>query len=148
MTVSLASFRQNFPEFSDPEKYDGGLITNALLPLALAFQNPQRWDPLTIDYGTGLFVAHYLVLQARADATADIGGIPGTVEGIRTAKTVDDVTISYDVESVRLAGGAFWNMTTYGIRFLQLTRMYGTGGAQLGCGPVGPAFGGGWPGCW
>jgi hypothetical protein len=145
MTVTVASFRQSFPEFTDPEIYDGGYITNVLLPLALAFQNARRWDVLTIDYGTGLFVAHYLVLEARAAATTAAGGIPGTVEGIRTAKSVDKVAISYDANTVALEGAAFWNMTTYGIRFYQLTRAYGTGGVQVGAGPAGYfSFGGGW----
>ena len=145
MTVTVSSFRQSFPEFTDPGDYDGDFIGNVLLPLALAFQNPNRWDPLTIDYGTGLFVAHYLVLQARASGTVAAGGIPGTVEGIRTAKSVDKVAISYDANTVALEGAAFWNMTTYGIRFYQLTRLYGTGGAQIGAGPAGRfSFGGGW----
>lgn len=145
MTVTVTSFRQTFPEFVDPETYDTTQIT-FLITLSAAFQNAARWDPLTIDYGTGLFIAHYLVLEARAKATSDAGGIPGTVEGIRTAKSVDKVAISYDAQSVALEGAAFWNMTTYGIRFYQLTRMYGTGGAQVGIGCANPflSFGGGY----
>lgn len=131
MTVTVTSFRQNLQEFNDPQVYSSSSVTY-LIALAATFQNAARWDPLTIDYGTGLFVAHYLVLEARAVATVAAGGIPGTVEGIRTAKSVDKVAISYDAQSVALEGAAFWNMTTYGIRFYQLTRAYGSGGAQLG----------------
>lgn len=120
-------------------------MVTQFINLAAAFQNPNRWDPLVIDYGAGLFVAHHLVLEARNAATANAGGIPGTVEGVRTAKSVDKVAISYDAQSVALEGAAFWNMTSYGIRFYQLTRAYGTGGAQLGAGPAGCfSFGGGW----
>lgn len=144
MTVTVTSFRKDLPEFTDPGRYDGNLITT-FIALASAFQNTFRWDPLTIDYGTQQFVAHHLVLQARNNATADASGIPGTVEGVRTTKTVDKVTVGYDVESVTLKDAAFWNMTTYGIRFLQLTRAYGSGGFQVGAGPAGCfGFGGGW----
>ena len=133
MAVTIASFRQSFPEFADPGVYDGGLITMFTDLAVNAFQNAARWDPNVIDYGTGLFVAHHLVLQARASQTADVGGIPGTVEGVRNNKSVDKVAVGYDVDSVTLNEQAsFWNMTTYGIRFLQLTRAFGSGGYQLG----------------
>lgn len=142
MTVTVASFRDRFKQFADPSIYDGDDIT-FYLGLGVAFQNPDRWDPLTIDYGTCLFVAHNLVLDARANATANAGGIPGTVEGVRTQKSVDKVAVGYDVNSVIAEGAGWWNMTTYGIRFIQLTRMYGAGGAQVnGCGG-GFLFGGG-----
>lgn len=132
MSLVTASFRKSFPEFTDPGDYDGDLITMFINLAVSAFQNALRWDPNVIDYGTGLFVAHHLVLQVRANQTADAGGIPGTVEGVRTNKSVDKVAVGYDVDTVTLADAAFWNMTTYGIRFLQLTRMFGAGGYQLG----------------
>lgn len=121
-----------------------GAVT-LFINLAVLFQNARRWDPQTIDYGTGLFVAHHLVLEARNNATSDAGGIPGAVQGIVNSKSVDKVAVAYDVDSVALADGAYWNMTTFGIRFLQLTRAYGSGGVQVGAGPAGCfGFGGGW----
>jgi Protein of unknown function (DUF4054) len=132
VAVTVATFRQSFPEFAGPDVYDGGLITAFIAMATSAFQNLLRWDPNVVDYGTGLFVAHHMVLQARASQTADAGGIPGTVQGVINNKSVDKVAVGYDVESVVLADAPFWNMTTYGIRFLQLTRMFGMGGAQLG----------------
>jgi hypothetical protein len=138
VTVTTASFRQTLPEFTDASLYDGNFVIPFYINLAVnCFQNALRWDPNCIDYGTCLFVAHHLVLEARAAQTAAVGGIPGTVEGVRTAKSVDKVAIGYDAETVTLnAQASFWNMTNYGIRFLQLTRMFGAGGYQLG-GPCG-----------
>lgn len=133
MTVTAASFRQDFPEFADPGVYDGNLITTFISLAVNCFQNAMRWDVNCIDYGTGLFTAHHMVLQARANQTADVGGIPGTVQPVQSSKSVDKVAVGYDVESATLNGQAsFWNMTTYGIRFLQLTRAFGSGGYQLG----------------
>lgn len=144
MSVTIASFRETFPAFTDPGTYTDDAIT-LFLNLSVAFQNLNRWDPLVVDYGTQLFIAHHLVLDARNNATVGAGGIPGTVEGVRTAKSVDKVAISYDANSVTLKDAAFWNMTTYGIRFWQLVRTYGAGGFQVGAGPAGCfRFSGGW----
>lgn len=145
MTVTAASFRQNFPEFTDPAIFADGQI-NTYITLGTTFQNASRWDPATIDFGTGLYVAHMMVLQARAIATAKAGGVPGTVEGIRTAKSVDKVAISYDANTVALKNAGFWNMTTYGIQFLMLSRAYGSGGVQLGAPNNNALSGGIWPG--
>jgi hypothetical protein len=142
VTVTVASFRQNFPEFTDPSIYDANLITT-FIALGVVFQNQCRWDAAVIDYGTGLYVAHNMVLQARADAAARVpGGIPGTVQGVQSSKSVDKVSVGYDTAAVTLEDGAYWNSTTYGIRFLQLSRAYGSGGAQIGTGLAGSGLGG------
>jgi hypothetical protein len=143
MTVTVASFREELKAFADPSVYDSDDI-NFYINLGVAFQNPDRWDPLTIDHGTCLFVAHNLVLDARANAAARASGIPGTVQGVQNSKSVDKVAVGYDVNSVIAEGAAWWNMTTYGIRFIQLTRAYGAGGAQVnGCPGGGFSFGSG-----
>lgn len=147
MALTVDSFRQTFPEFTDPEKYKANQI-QLFITLGASFQNLFRWDPNAVDYGAGLFVAHHMVLEARNSATSSAGGIPGTVQGVINNKSVDKVSVAYDVDSVVEKDASFWNMTTYGIRFYQLTRAYGSGGYQVGAGPAGPAFGGGWPGCW
>jgi len=145
MTVTVTSFRQDMPEFTDPSVYSAAMITR-YINLGVNFQNQYRWDPSIIDYGTELFVAHNCVLDARNTAAVAAGGIPGTVQGVQTSKGADKVNVSYDTQAVTLENGEFWNMTTYGIRFLQLSRQYGTGGMQIGTGPCGsgapyPGFG-------
>ncbi len=136
MSVTSTTFRQDLPEFKDPSTYPDAMV-NRYITLGVAFQNQYRWDPAIIDYGTELFVAHNCVLDARNIAASGAGGIPGTVQGVQTSKSVDKVAVSYDVERVTLEDGAFWNMTTYGVRFLQLSRQYGSGGVQIGTGPCG-----------
>jgi len=136
VSVTVISFRGDLPEFKDPSVYPDSMV-NRYITLGVNFQNQYRWDPSIIDYGTELFVAHNCVLDARNQAAATAGGIPGTVQGVQTSKGVDKVNVSYDVEKVTLENGSFWNMTTYGVRFLQLSRMYGSGGYQVGTGPCG-----------
>lgn len=144
MAVTPESFRQLFREFAEPDTAPDDAIT-FYVTLAGNFLNGstssvgQRWDPTTLDYATGLFVAHHLALSQRAIATAQAGGIPGDVKGPATAKAVDKVSQSYDSKAVTWENEAFWNQTQYGIRLIDLARMFGAGGVQLG------ALSGPWP---
>jgi hypothetical protein len=131
MAVIPQTFRGAFPEFKDPGVYTDAAI-NLLITLAGNLMNPDRWDSTIIDYGTQLFIAHNLALDQRNLRSARFGGTPGSVPGVLTQKAVDKVSASYDVASVTLADGGFWNMTIYGIRFLELARMMGSGGLQIG----------------
>ena len=81
--------------------------------------------------GAELLGAPNRVLQGGDSADGAAGGEPGEVTGPATAKWVDKVSVGYDAQSVALTDGGFWNMSSYGIQFLQLARMIGTGGIQL-----------------
>ncbi|AOY96859.1 hypothetical protein BKK79_35795 [Cupriavidus sp. USMAA2-4] len=122
-------FRADFPEFSDTTKYPNTLI-QMWLTVATSLVNPVRWMELT-NLGLALVTAHHLVLAQRDGATADVGGTPGEVKGPTSSKSVDKVSVSYDTGAVALSDAGFWNMTSYGIRFLNFARMMGAGGLQL-----------------
>ncbi|AOZ06705.1 DUF4054 domain-containing protein [Cupriavidus malaysiensis] len=122
-------FRADFPEFSDTTKYPNTLI-QMWLTVATSLVNPVRWMELT-NLGLALVTAHHLVLAQRDGATADVGGTPGEVKGPTSSKSVDKVSVSYDTGAVALSDAGFWNMTSYGIRFLNFARMIGAGGLQL-----------------
>lgn len=140
MAVTPQSFRQQFNAFVDPTLYSDAAIT-MYVGLAGSLFNQSRWDPNVIDFGTCLFVAHYMALEARDNMTAAAGGVPGAVTGVVTSKAVDKVSVGYDAGVVTLADGGFWNMTRFGIDLLRLARMMGAGGVQLGIGPPGPLTG-------
>lgn len=127
--ITVEGFRSQFNAFADPGVYDEAAI-NLYIGVAYSMLNGGRWGG-TLDYGASLFVAHHMVLTARDNATVDAGGLPGDVVGVKTAKSVDKVSSSHDAQSVSLTDGEFWNMTSYGIRFLRLARMMGTGGVQV-----------------
>lgn len=141
MSVTPETFRQQFEAFADPNTYKD-LDIETYASIALMFMNADRWGT-ALDYGTSLFIAHHLVLQTRDIAAVAAGGIPGGVQGVLTAKSVDKVAASYDVKSVTIENGDFWNMTTFGIRFLHYARMMGAGPIQIGGrgGPFGPWLG-------
>jgi len=127
--MDAATFRQHFPEFADTTVYPTGTI-DFYLGIGRSLLNADRWGE-TLDYGLELFTAHHLAIVAKDRAAAAGGGAPGAMQGVLTSKTVDKVSASYDSASISLENGGFWNMTSYGLRFLRLARMMGAGGYQL-----------------
>lgn len=127
--MDATKFRQDFPEFTDPVKYPDSAV-NLWLDLASKTLPADRWCDY-LDIGMELFTAHNLALAAGNQATAAVGGTPGQVKGPLTTKQVDKVSASYGAYLAALNDGGFFNLTTYGIQFLQLARMIGSGGIQL-----------------
>lgn len=127
--MNIATFRQSFPEFADATRYPDSLVT-FWLDVVTRMLNPDRWADL-LDIGLSLALAHHLVLAVRDQNSAQAGKVPGTVLGMQTSKSVDTVSVSYDVSAVTNEGGGFWNMTSYGVRFLGMARLFGAGGVQL-----------------
>jgi hypothetical protein len=144
MTVSVAQFRADFPEFGSTDIFPASQVT-FWLNLASLLINPNRWGKV-LDAGTELFVAHNLAIEARAQAEAAGGGIPGGQVGPMNSKSVDKVSIGYDTSAGIEAGAGHWNLTTYGTRFIRLAKMFGAGPVQIGVGVVPNGNGLAWPG--
>lgn len=122
-------FRMDFPEFASTTDYPDAVITFQI-GIATALLNADRWGTM-LNYGIELYVAHNLVLAAQASEDVATGNTPGEMTGPTSAKGVDKVSVSYDTASASLTDGGFWNLTRYGVQFLQLARMMGAGGIQL-----------------
>lgn len=144
MTVTPASLRTDFPEFSDDAAYPDSGIT-FWLTLAGRLLNADRWGNL-LDLGTSLFVAHHIVLERQAKRAADNGAAPGMTVGVINNKSVDKVTVGYDVSATLDPNAGHWNLTLYGIRFNGLVKMIGAGPLQVGVGYAPPLSGPAWPG--
>ncbi|USE78842.1 DUF4054 domain-containing protein [Cupriavidus gilardii] len=127
--VDVAQFRQDFPEFSDTTKYPDAVV-QFWLTVSVSLVNPCRWGVLT-DQGIELCTAHHLVLAARDEQAVAVGGIPGQMTGPLSSKSVDKVSAGYDTGAATLDGAGFWALSSYGIRYLTLARMFGAGGIQL-----------------
>lgn len=131
--VTPESFRAAFRAFADSGQYSDGTI-EYWVTVATGFLDPNRWGT-SLDYGVGLFAAHHMVLDARDVQVTTAGGVPGDVNGPATAKQIDKVSKSMDTKAVTIENADFWNMTTYGIRFMRLAKQFGAGGIQLGTTP-------------
>lgn len=127
--MDAATFRTNFPEFADTTVYTNAQV-NFWLSVAVSLVNADRWYDL-YDQGVQLCLAHHLVLAVRNVKTTANGGMPGTVQGVQTAKAVDKVSVSYDASKIQNDDAGFWNMTAYGIQYWNLVQMVGAGGIQF-----------------
>lgn len=164
---TVDQFLADFPEFGDQAVYRPVDVQFYLNSADVMMTS--RWDDTytgrgstntkTMLYlGAELYVAHYLAISGRDKAAARKGGGPGiaaaTGVGAVSAKSVDEVSLSYDVQATTIPGAGHWNLTTYGIRFYQMARMVGSGGLQVGFQagifdpmipvPQGPAWVGPW----
>ncbi|MDN7488484.1 MULTISPECIES: DUF4054 domain-containing protein [unclassified Burkholderia] len=127
--MDIAQFRQSFPEFNDTTTYPDSLV-QFWMTVAVSLVNADRWGELT-DLGVALVTAHHLALALKDQKTAAVGGVPGQVTGPQSSKAVDKVSASYNTEAVAIKDGGFWNATMYGVRYLSLALMMGSGGIQL-----------------
>lgn len=144
MTVTIESFRTSLPEFTDPTNYPDSGITFWLTWAEIMLSAP-RWGR-SLDLGTMMFVAHHLVLERQAQRAAANGGVPGTAIGVINSKSVDKVSVGYDTTGVIDPKDGHWNLTTYGLRFVGMVKMFGAGPVQIGVGVAPPLSGPAWPG--
>lgn len=130
-------FSQNFPAFlfSEDGSVEGSIpipVFNLFLDMANKSIKYDRYKSLW-KYLMGLYIAHYLTLylmtqQGEPGAQAALqGSVP---RGIATSKSVDGLSISYDMMEVTndLAGYGTYKLTIYGQQLATLTKNYGHAG--------------------
>jgi hypothetical protein len=129
MTFDIPTFRTNFPEFKDTEKYPTSMIEfwGGLAQLQV---RSCIWKSAWLQ-GVSLYVAHELVLATQNVKASGFGGSPGQQGGIANSKTVGQGTIAFDAQSSSEKNAGFWNLTTYGKQFYRLVRIFGAGAIQL-----------------
>lgn len=130
MTIPASQLRADFPEFTDAAAYPDSAV-NMWLGIAAVTLPEDTWGAWWV-LGQELFACHHLVLASQAMQDVADGNTPGEVTGATSAKAVDKVSVSFDSSAVTLTDGGFWNMSRYGIQFLQFARMIGAGGVQFG----------------
>lgn len=141
MTITVAQFRANFPEFADISVYPDASV-QFWLNYAYLRLNAIRWAD-SLDYGAQLFVAHYLTVARRntLSAASGSGSSGGGVTGLLTQKKVDKVDLTFDVKSVINDGAGQYNATSYGVQYWDLMQMAGMGVVQLPAGCSNGGFG-------
>lgn len=127
--MDAATFRQDYPEFGSTSDYPDAQV-NLWLSMAAKMLNADRWGDI-LDLGLCLYTAHHLALGRRDVIAAASGGIPGSIQGVLTSKSVDKVSAAYDASSITNPEAGFWNGTIYGVRLYNLARLMGAGGVQL-----------------
>lgn len=134
--ATVATFRNDFPEFLSSTQYTDPQIT-FWLGIGNKLLSAQAWGEL-LDHGLELFVAHHMTMGQQNAASTANGAAPGQNTGVVTAKAVDKVSVTYDASVGIFENAGHYNLTTYGLQFMQLARMIGAGGVQInGCGGIG-----------
>lgn len=125
---TVDDFYAFYPQFKDqvPEN-----VVEAFVNLASANINIKRWNK-SWEFGMALFIAHFLTLYIKTSGTVDdpqTNLASGLVRGIQTSKSVDGVSVSYDVSSVltEMDGWGSYKLTEYGIQLLTMARLLGKG---------------------
>lgn len=127
--MDASTFRANFPEFPGFQTFTDQQI-NFWLGIGAKRLNGDAWGEL-YDFGLQLYTAHQLVLSAMNAKASAVGGVPGATTGAVSGKTVDKVSVTYDTSTGIVLNAGHWNLTTYGIQFIELARLVGAGGAQI-----------------
>lgn len=129
MTFSVQVFRTQFPEFADTEVYTTSEI-NLWAAVAQAQVDARRWCSQWL-LGVSLYTAHEITLATKNAQIAGFQGTPGTFGGIANTKTVGSGTIGFDASTTTEKDAGYWNLTTYGKKYIHLARMFGVGAVQL-----------------
>lgn len=128
--LTASQFRQIMPAFNDSSIYSDAAL-NFYLKIAAASLDPNRWQDW-LPMGMALWTAHFLSLDARENAVAAKGGIPGQASiGILSSKSIGGVSAGYNTSVGAEKDAGMWNLTTFGMRFIHLARLVGMGGVQI-----------------
>lgn len=122
-------FRTNFPEFSDETRYPTSTI-DFYLSMADTLLDQDKFGDQFV-YLAQLMTAHYVEVSSKRSRTAALGGVNTSGGGVATSKSVDKVSVSYDVTGIINPDAGFWNNTDYGREFFWWWSMFGAGGRQI-----------------
>lgn len=142
--VSYAQFIVDYDEFSNPVTYPQSRF-NLYAQIATLMLTP-RWgepaapgQPYTMyDIGFELIIAHNLTLRGMDAQAVAAGGAPGLSRGVISGEAAGDVNVSYDTVSATEPDAGQWNLTRYGIQFVEYARLIGAAPTQVS--PPAPCF--------
>lgn len=118
-----AEFLVAFPQFAEA---DCGQV-DFYIGLCNTLLQHRRWQSLW-EYAMGLGVAHFLTLATQAGRSGNPAAGGGAM-GLRTSKSVGDVSVSYDYSTMDgYHDWGSWLLTSYGQQLATLGKTVGMGG--------------------
>ena len=135
--ITPSQMRANFPEFSNQVRFPTGLI-QFWLDWSYLMLNSSRFGS-ALNMAAQLMAAHNISIERSNMDQGTIGagnnsGSVGQNVGAVNSKSVDKVSVGYDVSIASDPTAGYWNLTNYGLRLWQLIKMFGAGPIQLGAG--------------
>lgn len=132
-TYTIADFVSMYPAFVPDVN---GTILQVFIDLADASIKVSRYHGAW-SLCMGFFVAHFATLWLQSVAqpgspAAQVVAL-GEAKGLRTSKSVGDVSVSIDYNAIAqdLNGWAAWKLTTFGQQFATLAKLMGKGGMMV-----------------
>ena len=126
--MTVDQFRELFPSFSDETIYTDAMIQFWLTQVVV---NPPidevRWGQF-YNLGIMLWVAHNLMYMANAGKLASTGTMG---PGMATSKSVNGVSVGYDLGFGQEMNAGWYGTTPYGNQFLYYLRLAGAGPIQF-----------------
>ena len=129
MTVTVASFQTDFPEFTN---IPPGMIT-FWLNVATSMVNEERFGDIT-DQVTELLMAHFIAVFNQVTtnlANNQPGALIGASSAVLASKGAGPLSAGYDVAAATIAEAGNFNLTTYGTTFKWFQKIFGAGGIQV-----------------
>lgn len=129
--ADIPTLRKTFKAFQSESVFSDEAI-QFWLDVANELVSPARWGN-NAAAGAMLLTCHHLTLAQRAAASgASGGGGGGGGVGVLNSKSIDGVSLGYDVSRSTLEGAGHYNLTSYGLQYLQLCNIYGIGPVHVG----------------
>lgn len=113
--MTYDDFINIFPEFANLVSYPIARV-DFWLDFSKDFVNSARWGTKT-NYGICLLTAHQLFMDSRN----------GQTKGVIKNKSVDSVSYSADVNLTTMKKAGYYNNSSYGVQYWQLSQLFGAG---------------------
>lgn len=113
MTVTVASFKVRFPEFSS----ESDTRIQLFLDDAVVVLNEAYWG-VKYDLGLNYYTAHSLALANKATASGGSGSSGGG--GAISSRSVDGTSVSYATMTPNSGTEAYYSQTSYGREYWML----------------------------
>ncbi|HBC94291.1 MAG TPA: DUF4054 domain-containing protein, partial [Pelotomaculum sp.] len=138
-SYTLADFLDSYPQFA-PAGEEGAevyLVPEAILESFVALAHASIKEARYHDAWAvcmGFFIAHFATLWLEGTAAAGSSAAKvlaaAKAKGLRTSKSVDGVSVSYDYAAIAqdLDGWAAWKLTIYGQQLATMGKLFGLGG--------------------
>lgn len=143
MAATETDFRGTFPAFKDATKFPAPQVS-FYLTMGYKLHNADRWGDC-LDFGVMLWAAHNMTLDYESQRMIAAGQNPGTVRGAVTSMSADGVSWARDASSAMNPAAGHWNLSQYGLRWLNLMSLMGAGPLQIGVPTADEISAGDWP---
>ena len=127
--ITVAGFRDYFPEFKDTARFPDTQIQRNL-DLSSRLLRESVWGEL-YDDGIAYLTAHNIALMTPPAGAGAASGAIGVPSGVVSSKAVGSVSKSYDTSVGLDASAGLYGATTYGRQYFQWLGLFGAGGIQL-----------------